>query len=153
LYGNLTIPYSACPTDDLHTRANDWLGPDGRGWEIIVIVGAPLAARGGAGIPEPLAPRSLRRAPGRALSSPPAAYRGNNVTSTSGNRVVSDLPGGETAARQMFDRLTGGSHVVQPSGQLLGPNGHRLRLASDGRWRVEIPAHDGLLHETIHFNN
>jgi RHS repeat-associated protein len=82
----------------------------------------------------------------------PASYRGNNVTATSGNRVVSDFPGGQTAARQLFDQLTGGNHQVLPNGQLLGPNGHRLRLAPDGRWRVEIPAHDGLLHETVHVN-
>lgn len=87
-------------------------------------------------------------------SGNPASYLGNNPVPASGNRINTDLPGGQTAARQLFDQLTGGNHVTHPqSGHLVGSNGHRLRLGGDGRWRVDVPARDGLLHETIHFNN
>jgi hypothetical protein len=78
--------------------------------------------------------------------------RGNNPK-PGGKRVNTDLPGGETAARRLFDELTGGNHAVDPrSGHLVGPNGHRLRLGDDGRWRLDIPAHDNVPHETIHFD-
>ncbi len=68
-----------------------------------------------------------------------------------GHRVNTNLRGGEAEARRLFDRLTGGNNRPE-GGQLVGPNGQRLRQARDGTWRIEIPAHGNTPHETIHFN-
>ena len=102
--------------------------------------GAGFACGGGGKVPSK--PVVKPGAPPRLLGNNPRP--GNS-------RIKTDFPGGEKAANHLFNELTSGLHTNLPSGQLLGPNGHRLRLGSDGRWRLEIPAHDGLPHETIHF--
>ena len=87
---------------------------------------------------------------GRPIVNEPK-FRGNNPRPGAGG-VKTDLPGGEAAARGLFDQLTGGVHRVDPKGHLVGPNGERLRLAGDGRWRVDIPANGNNPPETVHFN-
>jgi hypothetical protein len=101
------------------------------------------------------APNELGHQPGggqRPVAQEQGPFLGNNPRPGAGNRVNTDMPGGENAARRIFDRLTGGNHRADPSGQLIGPNGERLRRAADGTWRVEIPGHGNTPHETIHFN-
>lgn len=64
-----------------------------------------------------------------------------------------DLPGGKSAADKLFKDITGGKSQVDPkTGHSVGENGFRLRVGQDGRPRIDIPAHDGVPPETIHFN-
>lgn len=77
---------------------------------------------------------------------------GNNPRPSSGQRVNTDLPGGEAAAKAKFDELTGGTSRIDPeTGHLVGENGVRLRFDEvDGRYRIDRP---GSPPETIHFND
>ncbi|WP_159104355.1 RHS repeat domain-containing protein [Sneathiella glossodoripedis] len=79
---------------------------------------------------------------------------GDNVKEGSGNRKVSDLPGGQEAADELFDKLTGGTGKPDPNNpdHSVGENGVRKRPGKPGQGpRVDIPAKNGKPHETIHF--
>jgi RHS repeat-associated protein len=100
-------------------------------------------------------------APGTPANSPagvggPITAVGNNPRESNG-RILTDLPGGHDAAKQVFGQLTTGQTVkLDPkTGQPVSDNGVRLRLNPDGTARVDIPQSAGteLKHETVHFNN
>jgi hypothetical protein len=106
------------------------------------VVGRGAAAEGAAAKGAKCAPKKL-----------PDKLVGNNPKPASGKRVNTDLTGGKTVAEKLFNDLTGGKSAVDPkSGHLVGENGVRLRIGQDGRPRVDIPAHDGVPPETIHFD-
>jgi len=77
-------------------------------------------------------------------------FTGNN-NDGNGN---TDLSGGEEAADNVFDDLTGGISVTDDRGHRVGPNNVRRRTGRDGRPRVDIPAPSSGNRgpETIHFN-
>jgi hypothetical protein len=78
---------------------------------------------------------------------------GINPRESTGQRVNTELPGSRAEAEELFDRLTGGKSCVDPkTGHRVGSNGVRLRFKPDGSPRIDIPAHNGLPPETIHFN-
>lgn len=81
-------------------------------------------------------------------------YAGENVVEGSGNRVNSDLPGGQAAATQKFGELTKGQNTqTLPNGHVVSEDNTRLRMNPDGTARVDRPATvTGGKHETIHFN-
>jgi YD repeat-containing protein len=86
-------------------------------------------------------------------SNLPDHLLGNNPKPAPGQPTNTDLPGGEVAARKLFDDLADGPTETTPDGILRSlKNKVQLRLAKDGRWRVDIPANGSKPPETIHFN-
>jgi RHS repeat-associated protein len=84
----------------------------------------------------------------------PDGLLGDNVRDGSGNRKKSDLPGGQEAADELFDQLTGGTGKPDPNNpdHSVGENGVRKRPRKSGKGpRVDIPSKGGKPHETIHF--
>lgn len=85
-----------------------------------------------------------------------ANYAGDNVVQGSGNRVNSDLPGGQQAAADKFNDLTKGqgTSVDPKTGHSVADDGTRLRNNANGTARIDRPASvTGGQHETIHYNN
>lgn len=80
----------------------------------------------------------------------PEDYTGDNLK----GHGKTDLGGGQQAADELFDKLTGGNHVVDENGHKVVPNGVRSRTGRDGRPRIDIPAPKSGNRgpETIHFN-
>ena len=80
----------------------------------------------------------------------PADILGKNLRLRTGGRVNTDLPADQFPL--IVDQLTGGNVSATDRGQLVCPNGVRIRPGRRGRGpRIDIPANGGKPHETIHF--